>query len=273
MSHKNRASDPAEPRPTFLGLDAEQPPWAEARAVVLPVPYERTTSYGGGTAGGPQALLEASAYIELYDEELDEEPYRHGIHTAAPCEPRAQDLGDAIAEIEAAARPHLDAGKFLICLGGEHGLTTGPVRAAKDAASGPLGVVQFDAHADLRDRYEGSRYSHASVMRRLVDDLGLPTLAVGLRSLSTPEAELIRSRRLPVIWSHELHEDALAGSSERFERMLDELPDQVYLTFDVDYFDPSLLPATGTPEPGGGQWHETMRLLKALFRRKRVIAM
>ncbi|MEO1366721.1 MAG: arginase family protein, partial [Acidobacteriota bacterium] len=171
------------------------------------------------------------------------------------------------------ARTHLDAGKFLVSLGGEHGLSTGPVRASVDAARGPLGVVQFDAHADLRDTYEGSRHSHASVMRRVVDDLGLPTLAVGLRSLSTPEAELIRSRGLPVIWSHQLHEDARAGSSERFERLLETLPDEIYLTFDIDYFDPSLVPATGTPEPGGGQWHETLRLLRALFRRKRVVGM
>lgn len=265
----------------FLGLDAEQASWSEARAVVLPVPYERTTSYGSGTAGGPRALLEASAYVELYDEELRSEPYRCGIYTAEPCRPAAAEIAAAIDEIEAAAARHLDAGKFLVTLGGEHGLTTGPARAAlrrleqSSGASGakPLGVVQFDAHADLRDSYGGSRYSHASVMRRLVDDLGLPSLAVGLRSLSAPEAALIDERDLAVIWSHELHEDALSGSSERFEALLDGLPDRVYLTFDIDYFDPSLVPATGTPEPGGGQWHETMRLLRKLFERKQVVAM
>ncbi|MEM1181490.1 MAG: agmatinase [Acidobacteriota bacterium] len=259
--------------PIFLGLDAEQPSWESARAVVLPVPYERTTSYGAGTARGPQALLEASAFIELYDEEFDDEPCRHGIFTAPTCRAESAGLGDAIVEIEAAARPHLEAGKFLVTLGGEHGLTTGPARAAARVARGPLGVVQFDAHADLRESYEGSRYSHASVMRRLVDDLGLPSLAVGLRSLSAPEAELIRDRNLPVIWSQQLHDDARQGSTARFESLLERLPEEVYLTFDVDYFDPSLLPATGTPEPGGGHWHETMRLLRVLFARKRVLAM
>ncbi|MEM8998214.1 MAG: arginase family protein, partial [Acidobacteriota bacterium] len=228
---------------------------------------------GGGPAGAPGGFRAPPPPAPTSADPPHDEPHRHGIHTAAPCEPHSQDLGDAIAEIEAAARSHLDAGKFLVSLGGEHGLSTGPVRAAVGAAGGPLGVVQFDAHADLRDTYEGSRHSHASVMRRVVDDLGLPTLAVGLRSLSAPEAELIRSRDLPVIWSHELHDDALAGSSERFEGLLESLPDRVYLTFDIDYFDPALVPATGTPEPGGGHWHETMRLLRALFRRKHVVAM
>ena len=269
-------------QPVFLGLDADQPSWQQARAVVLPVPYERTTSYGAGTADGPRALLEASAYVELYDEELRCEPYRHGFFTAEPCLAEAPELEAAIAEIEAAAAHHLDAGKFLVTLGGEHGLTTGPARAAlrlaerhvdPDGDASPLGVVQFDAHADLRESYEGSRYSHASVMHRLVDDLSLPSLAVGLRSLSAPEASLIDERKLAVIWSHELHEDALSGSSERFEKLLDGLPEKIYLTFDIDYFDPSLVPSTGTPEPGGGHWHETLRLLRTLFNKKHVVAM
>ncbi|MCG8454679.1 MAG: arginase family protein, partial [Holophagales bacterium] len=194
------------------------------------------------------------------------------------CEPDAEEFGACMDAMAAEARRHLEAGKFLVSLGGEHSLTLAPVRAAAELFAGEtagdgLGVVQFDAHADLRDSYEGSRYSHASVMRRLVDDLGLPTLAVGLRSLSSPETRLIEERRLPVIWSHELHEDERAGSTERFERLLEELPEQVYLTFDIDYFDPALVPATGTPEPGGGTWHPTLALLRRLFERKIVVAM
>ncbi|MEM6795371.1 MAG: agmatinase, partial [Acidobacteriota bacterium] len=245
----------------------------EARAVILPVPYERTTSYGAGTENGPRAILEASAYVELYDEELKCEPCEVGLWTAPPCRSDpGEDLEEALKAIERAASGPLETGQFLVTLGGEHGLTTGPARAAR-SIFGDVGVVQFDAHADLRDSYEGSIYSHASVMRRLVDDLGMPSLAVGLRSLSLGEARLIESRGLPVLWSREVHEEALRDSTRLFEQALEALPERVYLTFDVDYFDPALLPATGTPEPGGGTWHPTLSMLKKLFERKSVVAM
>ncbi|MEM1206053.1 MAG: agmatinase [Acidobacteriota bacterium] len=256
----------------FLGLDADQPEYGQATAVVLPLPFERTTSYGSGTDRGPQALLEASAQVELYDQELDAEPVDQGIFTVPAFEPVSEDLAAAMDEMEREARRHLDAGKFLVTLGGEHSLTLAPVRAALGCFGAPLGVVQFDAHADLRDTYGGTPYSHAAVMRRVLD-LGLPTVAVGIRSLSQPEAQLIRQRNLPVIWSDQLEEDARLGSTERFERFLDALPERIYLTFDIDYFDPSLVPATGTPEPGGGTWHPTLELLRILFERKRVVAM
>jgi len=246
-----------------------EPQWSDyetSRVAVLPVPFERTTSYGKGTMAGPAAILRASQAMELYDEELGGEPFRLGIATLPPFLPEAFDLGEALAEIEEAARVQLAAGKFLVTLGGEHSLTQAPVRAAR-AVHGEIGVVQFDAHADLREEFEGTPYSHASVMHRLVED-GFPTLAVGIRSLSTPEAELVRARQLPILWGHQL-----ARAEELFAPLLAALPEKVYLTFDVDYFDPSLVPATGTPEPGGGLWYPTLALLRALFRAKRVIAM
>jgi agmatinase len=253
--------------PVFLEPEGELCAYDAARSVVLPVPYERTTSYGRGTAAGPEALLQASWYVELYDEELDAEPADQGIHTLPPFQPTEADLGRALEEIEAEARRHMEAGKFVVTLGGEHGLSTAPIRAAKGVWP-ELAVVQFDAHADLRESYEGTPHSHASIMHRVVEDLDLPTLAVGLRSLSSPEGRIIRERRLPVIWGYELE-----GCEERFEALLDTLPDTVYLTFDIDYFDPSLVPSTGTPEPGGGTWTPTLRLLRRLFERKRVVAM
>ena len=259
--------------PVYLGLDAEPPAWKDARAVILPLPYERTVSWGTGTENGPRALLEASEYIELYDEELDTEPYRHGIHTAPPVVAAAQDPAAALDEIEDEVRRHMAAGKFVVSVGGEHGVTLAPGRAAADIFGPELGIVQFDAHADLRDTYGGTPYSHASVMRRLVDDVGLSLLPVGLRAVTTEEAHLLRDRDMPVIWSHEVHADSLTGSTARFEELLDRLPDQVYLSFDVDFFDPSLMPGTGTPEPGGGFWHPTMALLRTLFRVKTVVAM
>jgi agmatinase len=253
-------------------LEAADADYDTARAVVLPVPFERTVSYGHGTAGGPAAILAASRSMELYDEELRSEPYRVGIATLPPFLPEGFAMEEALGELEAEAERHLAAGKLLVTLGGEHSLTIAPVRAARrvvEAAGGELGVVQFDAHADLRDEFDGTPYSHASVMRRVVED-GLRHVAVGLRSLSAPEGELIGERGLPVIWGSEL---ARGDAEERFAAMLEALPDAVYLTFDVDYFDPALVPATGTPEPGGGHWWPTLALLRQLFHVKRVVAM
>ncbi|MFN7940753.1 MAG: agmatinase [Thermoanaerobaculia bacterium] len=234
--------------------------------VVLPVPFERTTSYGKGTAHGPAAFLRASQSMELYDEELGGEPCSVGIATAAPFLPEAFDMEEAMRELALECGGHMAAGKFLLTVGGEHSLTIAPVRAAK-AVFGEIGVVQFDAHADLRSEFEGTPYSHASVMRRVVDE-GIPTLPVGIRSLSRPEALFAREAAIPIIWGHDL-----PLAVERFEKLLAGLPEQVYLTFDIDYFDPALVPATGTPEPGGGEWYPTLALLRALFRAKRVVAM
>ncbi len=247
-------------------LEDEDSRYPSSRVAVLPVPFERTTSYGKGTTAGPAAILRASQAMELYDEELNAEPFRIGIATLPPFLPAAFDMSSALAELEDEALVHLAAEKFLVTLGGEHSLTQATVRAARQA-HGEIGVVQFDAHADLRQEFEGTPYSHASVMRRIVED-GIPTLAVGIRSLSAPEAELVRRRDLPVVWGHQLDR-----AEELFPRLLERLPEKVYLTFDIDYFDPSLVPATGTPEPGGGLWHPTLALLRLLFLEKTVVAM
>ena len=253
--------------PTNFGLlDPESSDYQTSRVAVLPVPFERTTSYGKGTSAGPAAIIRASQSLELYDEELGAEPYTQGIVTLSPFLPEAYDMAEAMAELQDEARVHLERGKFLVTLGGEHSISQAPVRATKQVHE-KIGVVQFDAHSDLREEFEGTPYSHASVMKRIVDD-GIPTLSVGIRSLSTPESKLIRERNLPVIWGHELDR-----AEELFPGMLAGLPEKIYLTFDVDYFDPSLVPATGTPEPGGGLWYPTLRMLRHLFRSKKVVAM
>lgn len=263
---------PSLPRTYFL-LESPESDYETARAAVLPVPFERTTTWGQGTRGAPEAILTASQAVELYDDELDTEPCRRGLATLPPLLPDVFDLGEALTEICTEARRILEDGKFLVVLGGEHSLSLAPARAAAEVhgGSGEVGVVQFDAHADLRQSYEGTPHSHASVMRRMVED-GFPTLAVGLRSLSHPEARLIRDRELPVIWGQDLARDP-EGCQRRFASLLETLPETVYLTFDIDYFDPSLVPATGTPEPGGGTWYPTLRMLRTLFERKRVVAM
>src|SRR6201992_2406760 len=221
--------------PTNFGL-LEGPfcEYERSRVVVLPVPFERTTSYGKGTSAGPAAIVRASQSMELYDEELGSEPFDQGIATVAPFLPETFDMQAALGEIEAEAKRHMALGKFVVTLGGEHSLTLAPARAAR-AVHGSIGVVQFDAHAYLREEYEGTPYSHASVMKRIVDD-GLPTLAVGIRSLSSPESALLPTLRK-----------------------------KICMTYDIDYYDPALVPATGTPEPGGGWWYPTLALLRHLF--------
>ena len=260
--------------PTNFGLLPEElSDYGRAKVVVLPVPFERTVSYGKGTANGPAALIRASQSMELWDEELGCEPADVGIATLPPFLPEAFDLGEALDELEEECWRQMHAGKFLLAVGGEHSLTAAPVRAAR-RVFGELGVVQFDAHADLREQFEGTPHSHASVMRRVCDS-GSSTLPIGIRSLSKPEADLARERRIPIVWGSEL--DALdrdvSESGGRFDALLAGLPEQIYLTFDIDYFDPSLVPCTGTPEPGGGRWWPTLRLLRRLFESKKVVAM
>ncbi len=254
--------------PTNFGLlDPPDSDYARSRVAILPVPFERTTSYGKGAAAGPAAILRASQAMELWDEELESEPYRIGIATLPPFLPEAFDLEAALRELQAECRRHLAAGKFLVTLGGEHSLSIAPIRAAREV-HGAIGVVQFDAHADLRDTYHGTPYSHACIMRRVVE-LDLPTLAIGIRALSREEGALIAERALPTVSGHELAD----FTGQRFASLLAALPESVYLTFDIDFFDPALVPATGTPVPGGGTWYPTLGLLRELFTAKRVLAM
>ncbi len=253
---------------TFLGLPEQDTRYDACRGVVVPVPFERTVSYGAGTARGPDAILAASAFVELYDEVLREEPYRTGgIHTAPAVAPAdgedAPAFLDRLAEV--AAKLYADD-KFPVFLGGEHTLTTGPVRAAREAFP-RLSVLQLDAHADLRETYQDTPWSHACVMRR-VHELGVPIVPIGIRAVSVEEAEFARTRDIGVFWSHRI-----AHGTGWMETALEALTDDVYLTFDIDYFDPSLMPSTGTPEPGGGFWHETLQFLGQVFRGKRVVGM
>ena len=254
--------------PTFLELDV---PAGEPAVAVLPVPYERTTSWGRGAEEGPNALLQASRYVELYDDELGLEPYRIGIETLPPVDVETSEEA-ARRRIAAAAESALLQGRFLAAIGGEHTVTPALLRGVVRAVDSELAVVQFDAHSDLRETYSGARWNHACAMSRVLD-LGVSTLAVGIRSLSRPEAERIEADGLPVIWASQLHSLAQADLVSLFSGLLASLPNTVYLTFDLDFFDPSLLPATGTPEPGGGTWQQALTLLRLLFEQKHVIGM
>lgn len=267
MSEKSPVLEASERRLRFGGLESPYCDYERSRVVVLPVPLEQTTSYGKGTGRGPLAILAASEQVELYDEELGSEPFRMGIATLPPLLTEGVDHSSCLVALQVAVEEQLRSGRFVLSLGGEHSLTQAPVQAAQ-SVFGDLGIVQFDAHADLREDYEGTRLSHASVMRRILEQ-GVPSLAIGIRALSSEEAELIDRRNLAVVWGHELAQLTAA----RFSELLARLPDRIYLTFDVDFLDPALLPATGTPEPGGGTWYPTLRLLRTLFQDKDVVAM
>lgn len=257
----------------FLGLEGEGAELEGAAAVILPVPYEATTSYGGGARWGPRAILEASRYIELYDQELDDEPARHGIHTLPAVELTRAGSTEAMAELEEVYGRFLEGvgARFPVMLGGEHAVSAPAIRATaareKAEGRGRLSVLQLDAHADLRDGYEGAPWSHASFARRSVDLADF--VQVGIRAVASEELEVIRSSEaVSVVWADEMWQD-----DGWMERALDALGPRVYITLDVDYFDPSLVPSTGTPEPGGGEWYRTLAFLRRVFREREVVGM
>ena len=249
----------------FLGLEETVAAFDRAGAVILPVPYESTTSYGGGTARGPGAILEASRYIELYDQELDAEPYEVGITTLPELRLTGAGPEAALEELRTAYGRLLDAAgdRFVLMLGGEHSLSGPPIAAWADrlAEEGErLTVLQFDAHTDLRPEYEGTPYSHAAVMHRVHENVDL--VAVGIRALTREEAELARSRdNIHVFFADHIH-----GGDSWMDDVVERLGSNVYISFDVDAFDPSLVPSTGTPEPGGLLWYPVLRLLRRVFR-------
>lgn len=253
---------PAGP-PNFGGLDPSASAPDKARVVIVPVPYDRTASYMKGTADGPRAIVEASCYMELYDDELDAEPYTVGIHTAPPVSGNDDPPEVMVEKVQKAVAGYLERGKMPVVLGGEHSVSIGAIRAYQ-ARYPQVSIVQLDAHGDLRDSYEGSRYSHACVMRRFAGSL--PTLQVGIRSISSEERDFIREKRLPVVYARDFVERPEAALRE-----VDRLSDEIYLTIDVDYFDPAIMPATGTPEPGGPGWYPTLAFLRELCRRKTLV--
>ena len=259
------AQDPG----AFLGLSGAEC-GADAGGVVLPVPYEATTTYMKGTARGPAALLKASQQVEFYDEWLEDEARRFGVRTLEPCvfpgPPEA--LAD---RLEPLVGEHLDAGRFPLILGGEHSLSLGPLRAA--AVRWPdLVVLHLDAHPDLREEYEGTRFGHGCVMRRVLD-AGARIHAFGIRAISPEERDLYAAQnaggapRATAVTAREL---LGLAPPERVERILAGLPaGPVWLSFDVDGMDPSVIPSTGTPEPGGIDWYTISELMVRLDRAQR----
>lgn len=249
---------------TFGGLDEPFSRYDSAHILIWPIPYEATTTYGRGTARGPQAILDASGHLELYDEEIGGEVYRLGIHTLPPTSltgPPEQ----AIHQLYTRARELLREGKFVCALGGEHAITPPIVRATAEVYP-RLSVLQIDAHSDLRPQYDGTPYSHACVAARLVEMC--PVVQVGVRSLSVEEAQALVDLPIKIFYAHDI-----VGRTDWIDAAIESLSENVYLTIDVDGLDPSLIPATGTPEPGGLSWYETLALLRRLAERRRVVGM
>ncbi|MEI6380762.1 MAG: agmatinase [Cyanobacteriota bacterium ELA615] len=254
----------------FLGSEAITS-YQDARVVILPIPYEATTTYRKGCENGPQAILDASWQLEAYDEELAHQAcHEVGIYTLEPIadtriNPRL-DAEEMLSQTSSKVKELLIDGKYIIALGGEHAITTGLVKAYQEFYQESFTVVQIDAHGDMRFEYEGSKHNHACVMRRVVE-LGLPTLPVAIRSICQEEANLIKEKQIPVIWDRHIDSDP-----DWIEKAIAQIKTQkVFLTIDVDGIDPSLIPGVGTPEPGGLTWNMTLRFLKRLYEKFEVI--
>lgn len=245
----------------FGALPGKYARWDKARVAVLPVPYDLTTSYQPGARRGPQAIIEASTQLELYDAELDDEPYQVGIHTLPALHPTVSGPREMSKEIQSAFERVLDAEKFPVVLGGDHSVSHGVIQALAKRYK-EFSVLQLDAHADLRDEYQGSKWSHACIGRRVVELERARLVQIGIRSLCAEEADFVKGKpkNLFSVSAAALQEDPQAGLNA-----LKHLHDPVYITIDVDAFDPSIMPATGTPEPGGLNWYQALSLLRKTF--------
>lgn len=252
----------------YLGVDGPHTTLEGARVVFLPVPYDATTSFHGGARHAPEAIVRASYHIEEWDEELRRNIGLVGIHTTEPVEPHLGDPAAMVDRIEARVAGLLDLGKFVCTVGGDHTVAVGAFRAHA-ARHGHLSVLHVDAHADLRDAYEGSPYSHACALRRIAERADL--VQVGIRAISEPEVAWIEeSGRRPPFYALDL---AARDPEEWIEEVVGALGPKVYVTFDVDGLDPSIMAATGTPEPGGLLWWPTLRLLRRAAERCEVVGL
>jgi agmatinase len=248
----------------FLGLEPRHADYRRARFAVLPIPYDATTSYGVGTRDGPRAVITASQQVEFYDEALGRESYAAGITTLDPVAPDSSGPQATLGGVYSAARRAVRDGKFLIGLGGEHSVTAPLVKAVRERHR-QLSVLQIDAHADLREEYQGSPHSHAAVMRR-IHDMGVPAVGVGIRNYSADEARFIRARGKPLFSPRDCRRDGW------IDDVVAHLSDTVYVTIDIDGFDPACAPGTGTPEPGGLDWFQVADLLDEVARRRTLVA-
>ena len=248
--------------PIFLGSEIEHPKPEDALFHIVPVPYERTVSYGGGTNEGPSAILNASWQLEEWDGKS--KPCDLGIYThpAVDC---STDADQVIENIAAAVRPVCEMGKMPVGIGGEHTVTYGIIKGMLDAGVKDFGIVQIDAHADLREAYEGDKYSHASVMKRCVDE-GIPLYQLGIRAYCEEEIEI---RKKHGVYYQDA--DDLVPQNISSIELPDDFPEKVFFTLDIDGMDPSVFPSTGTPVPGGLGWYQTLQLFESVAKQRQIV--
>ncbi|MGE5244666.1 MAG: agmatinase [Betaproteobacteria bacterium] len=247
----------------FGGTKPTTADFESAQVVILPVPLDRTTTYVPGTRNGPHEILVASSHMELWDEEVEADIHGVGIYTLPEMEFPYASMDEVVAAIRRVARELVERGKFPVVLGGEHSITP-PVVAAVASKYPGLSVLQIDAHADLRDSFMGTPHNHACAMRRVLEYAR--ATQVGIRSLSTEEAQAIPTLPTEVFYDFNMRQD-----EDWIERVVDSLSENVYLTIDVDGFDPAIMPATGTPEPGGLSWYESLALLRRVIESRNVV--
>lgn len=246
----------------FGGIGQEHAEFAKASFVVVPVSYDLTSTYQSGSRRGPGAILEASGNMELYDEELGREIYLAGIHTMPGVEADARGPAEMTATVCKTVAGVIAYDKIPVILGGEHSISLGAVQAMKEKYPG-LSVLQLDAHADMRDSYQGSPYSHASVARRISELC--PVVQAGIRSMSVEEASFLKASSVKTFSA-----DFIAEEAEWRSEICRTLKGDVYLTIDLDVLDPAIMPSTGTPEPGGISWRDMLRLIRGVAERCRI---
>jgi len=254
------------PSRMFGALEEEYSSFKKAKAVIVPVPFDRTTTYIHGTSKGPAALIDASRYLERYDDELNQETFKMGIHTLEPLPVENLTSEEMVDRVSAQTAELLKAGKFPVVLGGEHAVTVGAVKAFRDAYPN-LSVLQLDAHYDMRDTLFGSKLNHGCVARRIQEFC--PLVQAGVRSMSKEEKDFLVSPENTRVKSFSVY-DILEKPMWK-DAVADALTDAVYITLDLDVLDPALIPSTGTPEPGGLGWYELLDLLKTVARNRKVV--
>jgi len=251
----------------FGALHEEYSSFKRAKAVILPVPYEKTTTYKKGTVYGPRAIIDASAYMEVFDDELNQETYKVGIHTMDELDVKDLSGEDMTKKVKGAVKELIKANKFPVILGGEHSISIGPVEAFREVYE-DLSVLYLDAHYDLRNELNGSKFNHGCAARRISEIA--PLVEVGTRSLSKEEKEFLNDlpakTKVDIVNVYDILDDALWN--DRVSRLLSK---NVYISIDLDVFDPAIMPAVGTPEPGGIGWYEFLELLYAVIMEKNIV--
>lgn len=254
----------------FLAIEEEFSNYNNSQIVIYPLPYEQTTSYGKGTKEGPKAILNASAYVEFYDDEFKKELcFEKGIATLAETTLNKMQHQNIFKLIEKTTGNLIRDGKFVVGIGGEHTISL-PLIEAHYSAYPNMCILQFDAHSDLRKTYEGTKFSHACVMARIAEFFEPSKITqVGIRALCKEEVEFIERNKIKTFFASQIRQNKYGENWQK--AVVDGLSEQIYITFDVDFFDPSLMPATGTPEPDGFFYNETLEVFREIRRQGKKI--